>query len=180
MKPRASQRFVVLVGMVLPACALVVGSKVPVSTDRQGPFILTFETTAATYRENEPVIAVAKLSYDGPDAAAELSGTGSGAILFDIEQLDGDLDQSAFQHDDCKPYSLPADQPIERPFNKSGAFDAKDPRAEFWRDFFAEPELRLPAGRYRLTARVPLSVGAGCRDSPLDLRTSLEIEVVKQ
>lgn len=141
---------------------------------------MEFSTSSASYAENEPVLASARLIYDGPDETASLSGTGSGAILFSIEQLDGDLDQSAFQHDDCKPYELPADRPIELPFSKSGALDADDPRAQFWRDFFAEPELRLPAGHYRLTATVPLSAGSGCAQPPLDLTASVEISVVKQ
>ena len=162
----------------LPACGLVTGAKAPVSSAHHGPFVLEFEASASSYVANEPVSAVARLSYEGADSIAKLSGTGSGAILFNIEQLDGDLDQSAFQHDNCKPYELSADQPIEIPFRKSGAFDPNGPRAAFWSDFFAEPELRLPAGRYRLTAFVPLSVGVGCPNPPLDLRASIEIDVV--
>jgi hypothetical protein len=164
----------------LPACSIVTGGKMPSSTVHDGPFTLEFEASAASYAENEPVHAVAIFSYEADDAVAELSGTGSGAILFNIEQLDGDVDQSAFQHDNCKPYELPADQPIEQPFSKSGVYDPDSPRATFWRDFFTDPELRLPAGHYRLTAVVPLSAGAGCSEPPLDLSTSIEIEVKSQ
>ncbi|HEX5579163.1 MAG TPA: hypothetical protein VFY43_05805 [Candidatus Limnocylindria bacterium] len=166
--------------MCLPACGVVTGGKMPTSIVHDGPFTLQFEASASSYRANEPVLAQARFSYEGDDPVAELSGTGSGAILFDVEQLDGDVDQSAFQHDDCRSYELPADQPIEKPFSKSGVYDPESADAAFWRDFFTDPELRLPAGHYRLTARVTLSAGTGCPQPPLDLVASIEIDVVEQ
>jgi hypothetical protein len=175
--PRLGPWFAIALVAALSACALAVGSKGPTSTDRNGPFVLSFEASAPSYAANEPVIAVAQLGYDGPETVAHLSGSGSGPILFDIEQLDGDLDQSAFQDDDCKPHDLPAGQPVEIAFRKSGAFDPASPRANFWRDYFKEPDLRLPAGHYRLTAHVELSIGSGCTNEPLDLRASLVIDV---
>jgi hypothetical protein len=170
----------IVLAATLSACGLVTGSKAPVSVDREGPFVRRFEATAPTYREGQAVMAVARMSYDGPDTVAHLSGSGSGPILFNIEQLDGDIDQSAFQHDNCRPYDLNADQPFEVPFRKSGSFDPRAADAAFWRAFFDEPRLLLPAGQYRLTAVVDLLVGVGCANPSLDLSTSLMVRVEAQ
>jgi hypothetical protein len=37
-------------------------------------------------------------------------------------------------------------QVLAMPFAKSGGFSADDPHAAFWRQYFADPALRLPTG----------------------------------
>ncbi len=147
------------------------------AVDRDGPFSLTMTVERTQYRVDEPIDAVATFAYAGPKAWEELSGSGSGPILFGIEQSDGPIDNGFWQHDDCKRHVLERDGPLVQGFQKGAAFGASDPMADFWRDYVAEPDLRLPAGHYRLTALVELIVGRGCDGPPLDLRASVEVTV---
>lgn len=65
------------------------------------------------------------------------------------------------------------------PFEKSGRYDEDGPMAAFWQAWFADPELRLPRGRYEITAylhhgpRRPRCIGPS-----QTLTASVAIEVV--
>jgi hypothetical protein len=145
--------------------------------DSQGPFSLALTVQRTQFQVHEAITAVATFAYAGPKAWEELSGSGSGPILFGIEQGDGPIDAGFWQTDDCKRHVLERDGPLVLAFRKGAAFSANDPMADFWRAYVADPELRLPAGHDRLTALVELAVGQGCDGPPLDLRASVEITV---
>ena len=55
---------------------------------------------------------------------------------------------------DCGQHEFPRLVPVAVPFRKTGGFSADDPNADFYRAFFADPVLRLPAGRWQVTASV--------------------------
>lgn len=63
---------------------------------------------------------------------------------------------------------------------KSGAFAAGDPLADFWRSWFADPVLRLPEGRYVITAYAHHGGrGPVCHQGPWEtLTASVAIEVL--
>ena len=178
MVPRAAKALL-LTALSLSACSSGDPGQPPrvAAVDRQGPFSLTMTVERTLYQVDEPIDAVATFAYSGPKAWEELSGSGSGPILFGIEQRDGPIDNGFWQHDDCKRHVLERDGPLIQAFQKGAAFGADDPMADFWRDYVADPILRLPAGHYRLTALVALAVGQGCGGPPLDLRASVEVTV---
>ena len=147
-------------------------------TDRQGDFLLEFTASSRTYVEDEPVIAVARFHYRGTGTGARLYGSSSGPIFFSIEQVDGDIDMTAGGHDDCPPHDFVRGRPLKTAFRKSGGYTFDDPDADFWEAFLADPLLRLPPGQYRLSALVGLHAGEGCDGPLMELRTTLEIEVV--
>jgi hypothetical protein len=149
----------------------------PRAIDRDGNFVLEFTVAEPRYVENEPIVAAARLQYRGAANVAHLWGSGTGPIFFKIEQLDGDIDTSPGGHDDCVPYDVFNGRPLEAAFRKNHGWSADDPMAAFWEDFSADPQLRLPAGRYRLSALVSLLIGTGCDGDLLDMRSSIEIEV---
>ena len=104
-------------------------------------------------------------------------GSGSGLVLFSWEQLDGRLRQEAVATSDCVPYSIKRVEALVVPFAKTGAYQGDDPAVGFWQQYFADPVLRLPAGRYRIHALPNLTIGE-CGGPEHRLDASVEITVI--
>jgi hypothetical protein len=80
-------------------------------------------------------------------------------------------------HSDCKTYQL---EPLEEyPFYPSGGWANDDPLVPFWRAYYEAPELRLPAGTWRIRAEARFSTGAGCNDVEHELDAAVTV-VVKE
>lgn len=62
---------------------------------------------------------------------------------------------------------------------KSGGFSADDPKASFWRSFFAEKDLYLPPGEYTIKASTGFSLGSDVINSKVDATCELKIKVVE-
>jgi hypothetical protein len=99
----------------------------------------------------QPIDMAAVLTWEGPADEATVWGSGSGPVVFGLRQLDGDLAMEAAQTADCGSSVFARGAPAMIPFRKSGGWSADDPNAEFYRTFFADPVLRLPAGTWRAT-----------------------------
>jgi hypothetical protein len=71
--------------------------------------------------------------------------------MFGLKQLDGTLEMGGAQDAVCdhKSYDRGVATPI--PFAKSGGFTDDDPNAPFYRQFYGDPRLILPPGRWRLS-----------------------------
>lgn len=122
-----------------------------------GPFTLVFELGDDTWRAGEPIAGRAWLTVAG--GSAELYGSGSGLLAFDFREVDGSRRMEAAWTDDCQPYRLEAGSPLSSGITKSGGFGGDDPNAAFYRAFFADPLVRLPAGRWEITATASFGVG---------------------
>jgi hypothetical protein len=59
---------------------------------------------------------------------------------------------------------------------KSGGFAAEDPDAAFYRTFFADPLVRLPAGTWEITAVADFSEGA-CDGAHHTLRAPITVTI---
>lgn len=116
-------------------------------------FHLTIESDRARYAADEPIAVAATLRYVGSDDRTRVTSSGGGLVAFAIEQLDGPIDMAPARTADCANYLYTRGDVEELPFQKSGGFSDEDPLADFWRDFFEDPELRLPAGEYRISAQ---------------------------
>lgn len=150
----------------------------PPSAATDGPFTLTLSAGRASYRADEPIDdIVAELVYAGGVSELTISGSGSGLVVFSTEELNGTRHQTGFQHDDCVPYAIQSDQPIREPFSKSGGYSADDPNRAYWEQYFAERELRLPAGEWDMTAWSTLYEDGHCTGIRRDLRTTIRIAV---
>jgi hypothetical protein len=67
---------------------------------------------------------------------------------------------------------------ITTPFHKGGGWTAEDPDAAFYEQFSADPEFRLPAGRWQVSAVAPISLGpVDCGGTTVNLRASLVLTV---
>jgi len=122
-------------------------------------FNLRIQAGSAVYRYGVPIQIRAWLTGTGPRAQEQLVASGSGLVLFTWEQQGGDLRQEALATAVCAPYSMNRGQALPAPFAKSGGFSADDPHAAFWKQYFADPALHLPAGRYRIHAQTDFYVG---------------------
>ncbi|MDQ3407687.1 MAG: hypothetical protein M3472_05965 [Chloroflexota bacterium] len=137
------------------------GDTVPRGEGSDALFSLSIQADRGHYAADAPIEIDTTLRYIG-DARTTVTSSGAGLVVFSIEQLDGPVDASAGRDLDCArfDYRPGEEEPVE--FQKSGGYSNDDPMADFWRTFFTDPQLRLPAGEYRITARANYYVGAEC------------------
>ncbi len=140
----------------------------------QGPYRLVLELEGDTFAANEPIDGRARLEL--ASGAVELVGAGSGLVAFDIVEVGGSRRMEAAWTSDCAPHHLEAGRPIETAIVKSGGFSAEDPNADFYRQFFADPLVRLPAGRWEIAAVATFAVGE-CGGREVTLRAPITITV---
>ncbi len=124
----------------------------PSGEGRDALFRLTIGADRGRYAADEPIEIATTLRYIG-DEPATVSSSGAGLVAFGIEQLDGPVDAGWARNDDCARFDYRPGEVEAIEFQKSGGYSNDDPMADFWREFFADPELRLPTGQYRITAR---------------------------
>lgn len=154
----------------------------PASTEpvaRDDLFELEMRTGKTRYAAGEPIDASAAIQYLGPGRSITTHGSGSGVVLFSLEHLDGPLDMSGAWTADCGPAEVPADPPEVVIFEKSGGI-TDDSNAAFWRAYFAEPELRLPAGTWRLWALFDRWTGGSCGAGFREHRLLAAVTIVVQ
>lgn len=140
------------IAVALAGCALFPDSDRLEARDADDTFELVLRVGSTRYPANQPIDAVATLSYLGPDAGMGLVGSGSGLIQFSAKQLDGRLDIAGAGHLDCKPYRIDKGGPLVVPYEKSGGWSADNPDAAFYEAFFKDPIFRLPRGTWRISA----------------------------
>jgi hypothetical protein len=137
-------------------------------------FSLAITSARAHWPSGEPIEISTTVRYLGTEEATVLSH-GSAFVVFTIEQLDGAFDQGGGRDDSCDGETFAPGEIRDVPFQKSGGYSNDDPAAEMWRQWFDDPELRLPAGQYRITAETRYSA-RGCGEMR-PLRASIEITV---
>ena len=99
-----------------------------------------------------PIDVTTSLMWTGPKPAATIWGSGSGPVSFGLEEVDGDIVIGGIQTLDCAPHDYAHLVPVATPYSKSGGFTEEDPNADFYKAYFADPVLRLPAGKWKVTA----------------------------
>lgn len=127
----------------------------------------------------EPIEVETLLEVDGRDALL-VTGSGSGIVGFSVTRIeDGLTSGPPASSGDCARHLLRADEPMVVPFTKSGGWSPDDPNADFLRAYFAEPELTLPPGTWRIDAAVQATIGEDCTGQPLDLSLGLLVTVTE-
>ena len=140
----------------------------PIEARAGGPdgFELVLRSEKQVYAVDEPMTVGATLVYRGPLDSIDLFGSGSGPLIFSLEQLDGPIDMQPVLTADCARHTFLRDEVLRKPFAKSGGFSDDEPMAGFWRAFFADRQLRLPAGTWRINASMSLDAGE-CGGQPV-------------
>jgi len=62
-------------------------------------------------------------------------------------------------------------------YSKSGGFAAEDPKAEFWKKFYAEKDLYLPEGEYTVKVSTAFSLTENIGESKCSLSKEFNIKV---
>jgi hypothetical protein len=139
-------------------------------------FLLTMRVGSARYRAGEPIDIAWTLTYRGPKDGIDALGSGSGLIGLSLAQLEGPLRIESAMSADCRPYRFLRGEAVPVPYRKSGAYSAADPNAAFYKAYFDDPVVRLPAGTWKLTAATEFATGEGC--TPPWHRFRLEMTIV--
>jgi hypothetical protein len=150
----------------------------PVGTDEATGNGLSLNAIAAstTVASGEVIEVTATLARTEPQPQ-ELSGSGSGLVFFSVTRLEDGLSPGPpGSRGDCRAYLL--DEPMVVPFSKSGGFSPDDPNADFMQAYFAEPELTLPPGTWRIDVSALGNLGHECGGAALiDLAVELVVFV---
>ena len=143
-------------------------------------FVLTVALPRLQWLSAEQIPVATTLTWTGAAPKQEIWGSGSGHVSFLFRELGGaGRTMGGGGTDDCRPTSYVRGQPVAIPVAKSGGFDGEDPNAAFYQQWYREPGLRLPAGRWQLI------VGANgflvpCEAGALELKLTLaplELEI---
>lgn len=130
------------------------------------------------YQEEEAIKCHATLEYIGDKDSIEIYSSDPlvGFALKDDKYFDGGY----AVNDELVTSTFKKGEVISYDFCKSGGWDGDDPKAKFYEEFFSDPELKLPPGKYEISATM---------DGHLDLKNlsgseykqsiSLNIEVTK-
>lgn len=113
-------------------------------------FILEISSPQETWTAGEPITVTATLTYARPGAIT-IIGAGSGPIAFGVREIGGTREMGAFLTSDAVPHVI-GPEPYVVEYGKSGGWSPDDPNEAFYEDFFADPEFRLPPGRWEVTA----------------------------
>lgn len=169
----------VLVALVITACSTTSSTKAGAirAEARDRGFVLSISTPHQVWAPGRPIEVRAEFSYRGP-GAKEVWGPGPGDhVGFDVVELTGDRKMQHLWLLACQSWFMTR-APITTPFRKSGMWTAEDPDAAFYQQYLADPEFRLPAGRWQVTAAAPFSLGPdSCGGPQVDLRASLTLVV---
>lgn len=148
------RRFAIVLAVLLAACSGPTPSPTVSSATAEkveGPFRLVFTLPRTTWSSGESIEGQSQLSLLA-GAPVTLGGSGSGVLGFGFAEVGGRRQMGPAMTADCRSYRIAADEPIVSPIAKSGGFSTDGPDAAFYRAFFADPLIHLPAGEWDITA----------------------------
>jgi hypothetical protein len=159
-----------------PSSSAAQGSAYPVRAEASdGPFQLVFELPAATWQAGQPIDGRASLGI--ATGGADVGGSGSGLVGFEFREVGGHLQVGPAWTSDCRQYHLDAGAPLVTEIVKSGGFAAEDPDAAFYRSFFADPLVRLPAGTWEIAAVADFTEGGACDGAQHTMQAPITVTI---
>jgi hypothetical protein len=145
------------------------------ASDGNGDFALKLAAGQTDYPANEPIADIqATLAYAGAQNSIDVTGGAQLIESWQLEQLDGPFDQLGAEPAPCREYTIQRAQPVAANFAKSGAYSHRDPLAPYWTAYFADPDLRLPPGTWRISVGSAFSLD-GCGGHWMNLHASIVI-----
>ena len=133
-------------------------------------FVLEASLPRRVWSSTDVVPVTTTLTWTGPGPTQQVGTSTDGPVSFALKQLDGTLEMGGAHDDVCahKSYDRGVATPI--PFAKSGGWTDDDPNSPFYRQFFGDPRLILPPGRWRLSITTEGFIGDCQQGAPsLDL-----------
>ena len=123
----------------------------PSAAQVDGRFKLRFTVARTTWRSDESIEGTAVLSLVEGEPI-ELGVPANGPIEFAFHEVGGRREMGPAYDTACASAELDVDRPIVSAIRKSGGYGEDQPGAEFYRAFFADPLVRLPAGDWDISA----------------------------
>lgn len=145
-----------------------------VANNRDARFELQLQAPSTTYGVTDVIEPVALVTYVGP-APNEVVYHASSMVGFRIAEIEGGRSMDGGMDMPCLRTRMSAGETLQFPFAKAGVV-ADDPAEGFDEAWYREPELRLPPGRWRITAYFSASLG-DCGGEPHAFETAIEITV---
>jgi len=142
-----------------------------------GYFGLGLTSENAEYAAGEPIEIQAELLYDGIEPTLTLSGVTTLVNGFGIEQLDGPLVMGPGWEVPCLRHEIRSAEPLVFAYVKSAGWTQDDPNAQFYQEWMQDPQLRLPAGTWLVTAYSEFAVGSDCGGPQVTLEASIVVTV---
>ncbi|MDQ0888600.1 hypothetical protein QFZ81_003688 [Paenibacillus sp. V4I9] len=139
-------------------------------------FEMKLNIVKTKFKVGEPIVYSASLTYIGNNNSILIWG-GHTYILFSV--TDGKkIKMEGVNTAELTATKLNQGETREYPFFKSGGYSANDPDAGFWKKFYAEKDLILPAGTYLITARSEFSLTEKVIDSHYngEVHTTITVE----
>lgn len=145
--------------------------------DRDSGFALSISSPKQVWAVGKPIAVEAELAYLGP-GERKVFGPGPGShIGFSVVELTGRRRMQAGWLLACVSWTMSPD-PITTPLIKGAGWDAADPDAAFYQQWIADPEFRLPVGRWEVAADAPFSLGPdSCGGQDVALHASITLTV---
>lgn len=141
----------------------------------QGRFTLTFTIERTNVRARDEIVGRASVALLAPGAATV---TGAGTFIgYEFTEVGGKGRHVEPGFDlACAPHQVTSGSPTELPIIKSGAV-VEGPDAAWYRDFLADPVVKLPAGDWDVTAIAQFFDGRSCAGQHLDMRATVRVHV---
>jgi hypothetical protein len=181
MSTAASSRLLglLVLGVLAGACSEPDPSTLPVipqtsNSATSGPFTITLSADAVA-AAGKKISSRAAVIYRGPDGVQAFSAA-SGPIQFWIAQVGGNIHVDGGGPADCVSGPIHPGEVARSPFVKSGGYDPGDPNADFYRAFFANPDLVLPPGEWQIGATLNISLD-DCKQATNATRVSVLVVV---
>jgi hypothetical protein len=142
----------------------------------QAPYLVTLELPRDTWKAGEPITGAATLSLvQGADA--DVGGAGGGLLAFEYASVDGVHHVEPVSDAACATYHLVGGVPMTTQLSHSGAFYPEQPDFEFNRAFITAPDVRLPAGDWKITAIASFVEGQGCSGASRTIKATVTVHI---
>lgn len=123
-----------------------------------GVFRLDLMAPRAVYGPDDPIEALAQITYLGPNGETSMYH-GSSPVGFTIQEVGGTRAMGGGMDEPCLSTTITKDVPLVYPFQKAGSPD----EGGFDRAWYSDPMLRLPTGTWRIRATLFVDVTDGTK-----------------
>lgn len=120
-------------------------------------FTIVLHSDKALFRQDEKITLYATLTYAGPQSSVTIWHADP-YLTFELVDDHGERFTDNLAKMSLSSTSLSKGQVYIHPFKKAGSYSESDPKANFWRRFYKDPDLYLPAGNYTATAIASFSL----------------------
>jgi hypothetical protein len=142
----------------------------------QAPYLVTLTLPKATWSAKEPITGAATLAL-AQGAGVDLGGSGGGLLFFQYASVDGTHNVGGAMTADCRAYRLEPGVGMSAPLSHSGGFSPEQPDFEFLRTFLTAPDVRLPAGDWKMSAVADFVEGQDCSGASRRITATVTIHV---